>query len=299
MIPMHTMLLYLSLVLITVSFVGIAFMVGSKFSLLAKLDVASLARERELLVKKKLLKERLSRKVLFFATAGKAMVQLGLAIAGMFRRFVGMIHARERFYRMARLRQETSEEQKRAVVVLSILSEAESLVTEKKFDEAEQKLIDLITLDSKNSQAYRLLAEVYVAKEDYPSAKEVYEHLVVLDQKHAYGYSGLARVATITGNVPEAKSYLEKSIGLDSRNLTDFAALGKIYESLEEYDRALEVYQKASDIESGNPKYIDRVAELAILLRKKTIAKLAYTRLKKTNPENEKLDDLKRRIDAL
>ena len=55
--------------------------------------------------------------------------------------------------------------------------------------------------------------------------------------------------------------------------------------------------KEAVTIESGNPKYLDRLIELSIILKDKNLAETSLSKLKEINPENKKINEYKDKIE--
>ena len=70
-------------------------------------------------------------------------------------------------------------------------------------------------------------------------------------------------------------------------------------ENLGEFQKALEVCQKAVDLKPNDPKYLDAMLNLSIIGKKKYLALKMFDRLKDANPENQKLDEIKGRIEEI
>ena len=64
-------------------------------------------------------------------------------------------------------------------------------------------------------------------------------------------------------------------------------------------EAAREAALGAIELEPQNPKYLDLLAEVAILCRDKALAERAYNDLRLVNPENNKLADLRERINLI
>jgi len=67
--------------------------------------------------------------------------------------------------------------------------------------------------------------------------------------------------------------------------------LGEVFEQTKRLDRALDSYLKSATIEPNNPKYLDKIIELAIKVEDVGLAKKTYRHLKKINPENSKVKE--------
>src|SRR3989339_285760 len=86
----------------------------------------------------------------------------------------------------------------------------------------------------------------------------------------------------------------------------DFVKLSDIYFDLASVSRAIESWDnvilnldKALEIEPNNPRYLDTKLEISIIKKDKKQAQETYKKLAEVNPENQKLNELKKQIDEL
>ena len=78
-----------------------------------------------------------------------------------------------------------------------------------------------------------------------------------------------------------------------------YADLGWIYQLERKNTYALANFQKAVDCEPSNPRFLDLLLKISILLKNKDLAWRAYNGLKEADPENKKLPELKEEITTL
>ena len=89
------------------------------------------------------------------------------------------------------------------------------------------------------------------------------------------------------------------SVSIDNKVAVYYDDLAQIYEIEKKNDKALDCYLKSNAIEPNNPKYLDKVIELAIVAGDKGLAKKTLKRLKEINAENAKLSDFKEAIEKM
>lgn len=143
--------------------------------------------------------------------------------------------------------------------------EAGELVNQGQFEEAEKKYIQIITWDHKNVDAYEGLADLYWKKKEYNQARETLEHVLKISPADPEIHWRLGSIIRDQGNNDEA------------------------------YVR----FTRAYEFGPNNPKYIDSLLDICILLSKKDLAWKLVSRLKEVNPDNQKLKDFEARIRAL
>ena len=91
----------------------------------------------------------------------------------------------------------------------------------------------------------------------------------------------------------------EKLTKLNPDNASYYYEQTITLENLGEFQKALEVCQKAVDLKPNDPKYLDAMLNLSIISKKKYLALKMFDRLKDANPENQKLDEIKGRIEEI
>jgi len=290
------MITYLLIAIIVCCVVLIGWVVARKIPLAARIDVELVAGEQESRLKRKLIEERLYRK---WSAIGSKLFGWMLPFAKWLRKefnvWLSAIQSRERSLRVERLKKhpEASDSFDR------VRQRVEALIVSEQYSDAESRLVEFIALNPKHIEAYRLLADVAIGKKDYTQAKEIYEFILKLDENNRATYSALGRLYAQEQKTAEATAMFEKSVALHSRDGNDYSALAKLYQSTGENEKAFEAIRRACELQPQNPKFLDKSAELAILLGHKVIAKNAYLKLKKVNPENEKLAFIKEQIDAM
>lgn len=145
-----------------------------------------------------------------------------------------------------------------------LLDEIRALVSSERYEEAEKKLIEIISLDPKNSEAYEVLGRLYMLTKDYENAKETLMYVLKLSPKDASVYASLGEIAELEGDKK----------------------------------KAFEVFQKAKDLSPNNPKYLDFFIEAAIENEDFFAAEQGLSKLEQVNPDNQKILTFREMIDA-
>ncbi|MEI6288567.1 MAG: tetratricopeptide repeat protein [bacterium] len=178
-----------------------------------------------------------------------------------------------------------------------LLEEGESLLKKDDFVAAEKKLIEVISLDKKNVEAYEMLGELYFENKNYDQAEEIYKYLIKLS---TIDYGALSENANFkNGAMLEAETDFLSSLEVDNKIAVYYSDLAEVYEVTDKDDNAIDCYLKASSIEPNNPKYLDKIIDLAIQLEDRGLAKKTFNRLREINPENGKLEELRVAIEKL
>lgn len=182
------------------------------------------------------------------------------ALRDVFRRAAGRLVAIERRYHRERARDTrvSSEE------LQAMLADAERALREERFQVAEERLVELVSVAPKFAQAYEALSRVYSAKKEWKEAVESLVCYVKLAPKDAEG-----------------------------RFL-----LGSLYEETREQEKAFVEYGTALEKAPHNPKYLDAYISLALELDRRVDAARALQTLREVNPENAKIVEFTQALDG-
>ena len=182
----------------------------------------------------------------------------------------------------------------------NLLVEAKQLINEEEYQAAEDKLIDCLSMDEHNVEAYKLLVNLYRARKQYDEAKETLEYLLRLTHESDSSiYFSLADIAKERGNLKQAEEDYLRSISLSEDNYLYFLSLAEVYLELDDKEKALQTAQRAYILAQNNPKVLDFLINLCIIIQDKLLAKDYLEQLKSVNPENNKIKDFGERIDDL
>jgi tetratricopeptide (TPR) repeat protein len=144
-----------------------------------------------------------------------------------------------------------------------------------------------------NNEEYRL-------KKEYSQARETLEYLLKLT--HAEDpdvYYSLADIAKERGNLKQAEEEYIKSISLSDDNYLYLLSLAEVYIDLEEEEKALETAKRALLLAPNNPKILDFLINISIIMSDKELASDYLAKLKEVNPANQKIAEFIERIDSL
>ncbi len=226
-------------------------------------DTSTESRDRR--KKNEILKRRIERKGEKYAgmLSKNAITPMGKALQNAVRTVAGKLTAVERSYQDKK--RIAGRSMTDPTLIQEFLEEAEQFLKEEKYHRAEKRLIDIIGLDQKNGPAYELLGRLYLAKQEYTLAEETLRFLVKIEKKDASAHAYLGEALIALNRPEDAFPYFGKAITLSPKN----------------------------------PKYLDFYITTAISLKKKHDATTALDRLKEVNPDNNKIEEFEKQIEAL
>lgn len=288
--------------LIILSLAGIVVVLVRRFPQLTLLDVDTIPEVRADKKKAEFLKKRVEVKGQEAQKKRreqwKPVLDQLTTMQSAFRRYVGNLERRLAHKRMNRVETAEQKGQKREEL-RSIVHDAELARHAEDFEAAEKKCIAAIRIDPKNPEPYRSLAEVYMAQGQTSEAKETLLFLHQMEPNDDMVLVRLAELSEQENNLQAAIEYYQQAVLLNDHLPQRFAKLAQLLQQLEQYPTALEAIRQAVDIEPQNPKFLDMMVEISIMVGDKALSEKAFQDLRMVNPENQKLSALKERIQKM
>jgi len=284
------------LIIVFISGGVIALIAGRKFPALANLDLNSIAKEKEAKFKEQIVSSRLKRSItVWWLKFGGWMRPVVASINTFFHWVYVKIHELREKHRVEKVMAQEEVEKH----VERLVGDAENLSKQDDFAVAEKKLIEAISLDSKNIDAFRALAHLYFDKKDYEEARQTFQHVLKLNANDEDAYEGLATMDKESGDYVHAKEEYQELLKINNQKSETYFNLALVSEAMKEYHEALQDIKKALEIEANNPRYLDLWFRISIIIKDKVEAFDAYNKMKEVNSENQKLADLKAQMDQI
>lgn len=258
------------LVLILLSFIVIFSIISKKLPQLAILDVENLPQEKENKAKEKLIENRLKRDM-----ANLSQGVLGF-LRGVFKRLSFLSFLKEK---LQAIKEKQVLEKKLADVPKSqrleiLRRQADESIKKGELEDlqmAEKHLIEAAELDSRNPEVFSDLGDLYLQMKKPAEAKQTFAYVLKL-------------LELIDNKALEAETYF--SLATACRLLQDIdGAMNNILESLK--------------VEPNNPRYLNALLETAWQNKNLQIASEALSKLEEVNPENNKLEAWKEKLQEL
>ena len=253
---------------------GIAVIVGRKLPRLKTLNVESIPAERELRLKQRLLATRLRRRLqamwrAMAALARPVVRRLAQRIKGLSQR-MQELEAKYRRPASPTAALPTPEE------LSAILAAADQLQAQGERGKAEDTLMQAVQHDPRHVGAYERLGALYLEAREYVKARDVYSYLVKLLRRHP----------------PAGNNVKARAAGYHLNLATAYLELGR-------KAQALQAARKAVGLDPNNPRLLDCLLKISILVKDKALAETTWRALRLTDPDNAKLDELRTQIDQL
>jgi tetratricopeptide (TPR) repeat protein len=293
------MLFWIALPIAVASLVVIAVLFGRHWKELRLLDPTSIKEERMRQVRDKIINQRFGRIKSSTLAPVSSMAKRG-ALAGktaFHAAYLKLIQL-DRFYKQAKtpLVSIAPSMQDR---IRSILDEARSLARDLKWADAERRYLEVLTFDNRNADAYKGLGSLYLKQRLYPQAKETFEFLVKAHMADDACYAGLADVADAEGDFAAEEQMRHKALELQPRRADRHAELADFYLARSQPGKAWPLAKRASDLEPKSVKYLLTAIDAAILTGNRLEARKRYDKLRLSSVDQQKLQSLKERIDAM
>lgn len=272
------------LILILVSLSIIITIVVRKFSVLANLDIDSIQAEREVKFKEQIIGNRLKRN---YSKYYSKIMRVISPIAGFFGELL-----KKQYHKLIEIKETPTIVEKSNIIseksIDILFTEAQEHIKKDELDVAEQKLIEIIGRDSKSIQAFVELGKLYFERKNNNEAEQTMIHALKLMEKE---YDLLVQA--------DQEKDQEKVNELKNQIASIYFDLSLVNRAQESNEKAIANIDKALKIEPNNPRYLDTKLEISIIKKDKILAQTTYERLQEANPENQKLEDIKKQIDDI
>jgi len=288
-------------IIIILSLAVIIAIIVRRFPQLALLDIESAPETQEGKKKDDFLKKRVQKKA--EKNKKERLVRLRPYIQKLkeiqlkFRKYVGRVEKRILKERQKDISAQAEEVKfQKQGEVRSLVQIGQKAIADARFDIAEKNFLDAVKVDAKNIDAYRGLAEVYCSQDQVDEAKQTLEFILYLDPGDDQSMMKLGDMYAEEGKIEEALSYYQQAVLINEIYASRFAKIAELLFKLEQFEAAYEAIGQAVELEPNNPKYLDKLLEISIIVGTKESALRVFDRLRLVNPENKKLKMYREKI---
>jgi tetratricopeptide (TPR) repeat protein len=183
--------------------------------------------------------------------------------------------------------------------IKTLVTEARSLVRDLKWAEAERRLLEVLSLDQRHADAYKLLGQMYLKQKLYPQAKETFEFLIKLKKADDASFAGLAEIAESDEDFAKAESMRLKAVEVSPKQSFRYAELAAFYLSRNEPAKAWTFAKRASDLEPTSAKYLELSLDIAVRLNDRAEARRRYDRLRLLSEDRSRFQTWREKVEAL
>jgi tetratricopeptide (TPR) repeat protein/tRNA A-37 threonylcarbamoyl transferase component Bud32 len=157
----------------------------------------------------------------------------------------------------------------------------------KDFDASLDDCEELLRLQPKNAEAYRIIGSIYLGRRDYDEAMRAFRKALDLKPDYIEVLWAVAQIHSWQGNAKRALEVLDPLIAhLSAKQPESLNVRGDVYRSLDRLDDAAKDYRRLIEL---RPKAPDAYLSLALVLDKQgkaDQARACYDRLVAANPQS-------------
>ena len=276
------------------------FLIIRKFPQLVNLDASSQPAIKEEQVKQKILEEKLRREWSRGLSVVKEFVGFKrFSWSGLLKKWQDKLLQLEREYRRI-LNKDLSTQVEKSKARQELLQNARLYLDKEEFSKAEDLLIEVLNMEEHSTEAYYLLAQVYQGQKELEKSRETLEYLLTLTHNEdPKVYHSLAEISLARGNLKQAEEEYLRSISLDENNYLYYLQLAEVYKSMDQPNQALAMAKKSLVLAANNPKILDFLIEICIILRDKEQAVDYLDKLSDVNPDNKKIELWREQLEEL
>lgn len=272
-----------------IALVAIIYIVARKIPKLKTLDIATIAEEKQARVKDRILIDRLKRK----SDKSKAIVHkiskpFWEGLKNFFSKIYYKVIALEKKYQRESARKPQVRDAVFEEKIKSLINDADELLKSEEYSEAEKKYIEIISFDASYKKAYQGLANLYIAQKEFLQAIQTIKYVLKLDLKES------KPIDKVDSKGSKYRTYT------NADELTeDYIKLGEVYLAEKKYSEARTNFEKALSYLPHDPKTLDLLIDICLILKDKTAAILYFNKLQEVNPENQKLNEYGKKIEEI
>ncbi|MBU2613707.1 tetratricopeptide repeat protein [Patescibacteria group bacterium] len=293
------MLYWIAFPVAFVSVIVLTVVLGRHWKEIRLLDPTSIKEERMRQVREKIIVQRFERVRAHTLAPLSTVVKRGalLGKTAFHAAYIKLIQL-DRFYRQAKspLAHMAPSVQDR---IRGLIEEARSLARDLKWADAERRYLEVLSIDTRNIDAYKGLGMLYLKQKLYPQAKETFEFLMKIQKADDACFSGMAEIAEAEGDAATAEVMRTKALEDQPRSPTRHAELASFFLERGEPGKAWPLAKRAADLEPKSAKYLVTAIEAAIAMGNQTEARRRFDKLRLLSTDQPRLQSLKERIDAL
>lgn len=176
-------------------------------------------------------------------------------------------------------------EKKQARMLNSVAREANLLLKERRFKQAEKKYLGIIKEDHKNLKAYQGLGLLYLEQEEFEGAAEAFKKITELDPTNDVAFNNLGLSLLSSNQNEEAVKAFEHAIALNTKVVTRYLNLALAAGKIFDYKKEISALEKAYNLDPQR-NYLEKIVEAAEKAGDDPELKKALEKLIEKDPSN-------------
>ncbi len=148
-----------------------------------------------------------------------------------------------------------------------------------------EQYVKIVELDPKDLESRVTLGRLYRINNDFTKAEATLKEVLAVDPESEDALTSLAFLYTDTGQFRAATELLEK-VTARSTNPKLFAALGSAYEQARDYEKAVQAYRRAVELDKGNTEYVRLLGQNLVYAEQYDEALAQYKALAAAEPRD-------------
>lgn len=271
------------IVIILVCFFFLANIAASKFSILSKIKVERINKEREKKTKFAILQKRFIDNIKNSSVRNKVIDFFSLKLINLKSRFNNLESKyKERFNQIIKESPVDTEGK-----IEQLLKDGDYFFSENKLEDAEKKFSEVVSFDPRNLAALKNLFKIYFFGNKLSEAKKIGEYILQLNKQALKWWLKFNKSKNV---LPD---------NLTNELFSSLVNLGDLNFKMGKTSEATKNYKNALSYNPNNPRVLDFLIENSIILRKKEETTSYLNRIKEINPENQKISEWEEKIKNL
>jgi len=278
---------------------GVILIIASRhFKKAASLNLDDIPQEREAVLKRSILENRLLRKVdqIFKIFYGITRPAQGVALKW-FKEAGQSLKNLEKSYKFYGVLPDSSKKSEQRSK--EKIFQAENEIKKGNLRKAESLYLSAIKICPDSKESYMGLGGVYFKMEEFEQAREAYDYVTKTWPQEDRAFAALGDIEKRNGNFDEAKNYFLHALSINNEIVDYHMDLSEIYIRLDDKEKALSSLQKAQMLEPNNPKILDQLFLVSVLLSNKNLAEEAFEKIKLSNPDHGRIEEFEKKLKEL
>ena len=146
--------------------------------------------------------------------------------------------------------------------------EITNLIFNKKFEEAQNQVNQLIKKYPKEYILFNFLGAIFAEQNNLIQAIEYYEKSIKLNSKYAEAYSNLGSLFEKSGQYEKAEENLNIALKLNPNLVAAYNNLGTVFKEQNRFEEAIDTFKKAIKLNPNNPSIYNKIGYLQNKIQK-------------------------------